>query len=109
MSHQTLTSQFAAAEADADPFQVLYALAKSLRDRGLPRPDLYRIFVSYYRRCPDDDPFAEMIGDVLDYIWGGGWGKAALELYETPLSKDDLKSYVVDELEDYDGWLQALE
>lgn len=31
------------------------------------------------------------------------------ELYKTPLSEGDLKLYVVDELEDYDGWLQALE
>lgn len=88
MRQQSLREQIESARAAPNPFDALYAIAKSLRDVGLSQLDIYRIFADFRRQHEHDVPFGDAIADVLDCIWGGGWGKHAPELFDTPLTSE---------------------
>ena len=57
----------------AEPFPALLALAYQLRDEGMPRGDLYRLYHSFFLRYTapgTDESLYDAIADTLDFISG---------------------------------------
>src|SRR5262245_10500862 len=85
MSNESLQIQLEATRKAANPFETLYGIAKSLRDSGTSQTDLYCAFTEFFKKHSDDNDqtFYEIIADVLDCIWSGGWG-GNLDLFDEP-------------------------
>lgn len=95
-SRQSLKSLLDEALAQTAPFQALYEIAQRLRDAGLSQVDLYGIFIGLLDRyCNQRDERFNAISEVLDCIWGGGWGKNAEELFALSLSEAQLGSVAI--------------
>lgn len=93
---RSLNERLGTALAQTDSFAPLYATAAALRDAGLAQVDVYGIFIGLLdQHCATRDHRFDAITDVLDCIWGGGWGKAADELFASPLSEAQLGSVSV--------------
>jgi hypothetical protein len=69
---------------------LLLDLAKTLKDEGVDRSTLYRLFVEYQVKTAGDDPAYDAILDALDAIWGGPWAKGNA-LFPTELREEDIK------------------
>lgn len=96
MPQQPLNEQFESAKATPNPFDGLYRIAESLRGVGLSQLDIYRIFADRLHQHTEDDLFGDAMADVLDCIWGGGWGKLAPELFDDPLTSERIGIVSVD-------------
>lgn len=82
--------------AAEQPFESLYSVALTLRDAGLSQVDLYGLFIGLLdRHCTERNERFSAISEVLDCIWGGGWGKNAEELFVTSLSEAQLGSVAI--------------
>ena len=68
----------AALQSDS-PAQAVLALARMLRDEGMPQVALYRLYLDALQRhnekASDNDTLYDALGDTMDLIWGGGWAK----------------------------------
>ena len=67
-----ISEQLEATRTAEDPGGALYAIAKRLRDVGLPQEQVYGFFSDYFCRCQDDgmsEEFIDHITDVLDSIY----------------------------------------
>ena len=68
----------AALQSDS-PAQAVLALARMLRDEGMPQVALYRLYLDALQRhnekASDNDTLYDALADTMDLIWGGGWAK----------------------------------
>ena len=57
------------------PAQAVAALARALRDEGMPQVALYRLYQAAHVRSDLAEPQFDALADAMDLIWGGGWAK----------------------------------
>ena len=57
------------------PARAVAALARALRDEGMPQVALYRLYLAAHVRSDLAEPQRDALADAMDLIWGGGWAK----------------------------------
>ena len=89
MDSNSIEEQLEVTKSAEHPFEAMYSIAESLRDGGKSQVDLYNVFGQFAlkHRSDKDETFYDVILDVLDCIWSGGWGKG-WDLFDVGLSDD---------------------
>lgn len=83
----------AALEGEA-PGDELHRVVLAFRAEGMDQRTMYRLLTEHLVRMPADDPRLDDLLDVMDLVWGGGWGRGG-DLFPDALVPDGAREVFV--------------